>query len=203
MICPEKSCKAEIPDDSLFCDQCGIQLLRCQKCNSVGLRKCCGKCGGVMVFTRNDNTQIPDNLSSVTYETKTDDNQETINSKDKNYTSIQESPEQLDSTKIIPLNLERTSLELFHNDGWKLIAKDGNTLGREFGEFVSHLGVFPVISARHAKVSYKDDKWYIIDLHSTNKTYINNTRLIPDNPTEIKNDDMLVLANIQFTAKIT
>lgn len=48
MICPVPSCKAEIPDDSFFCDQCGIQLKRCTKCFSVGYGKFCGKCGAPM-----------------------------------------------------------------------------------------------------------------------------------------------------------
>lgn len=195
MICPSRICKSEIPDDSIHCDQCGIKILRCQKCNSVALRdpldKFCGKCGGVMVFKPLD--IVNDSVNKSTEEQNAE--------KSSNQSQILQG--QSHTTQIISIDTNIPSLKLFHSDGWFLDIKDGNTLGREFGEFVSHLGVFPVISARHAKVSYKDDKWYITDLHSTNKTYINNTRLIPDNPTEIKNDDMLVLANIQFTAKIT
>ena len=51
MICPSKLCKAEILDDSLYCDQCGIKILKCSKCSAVGISKFCGKCGGMMSFT--------------------------------------------------------------------------------------------------------------------------------------------------------
>lgn len=45
MICPSKTCKAKIPDDSLYCDQCGILLKKCPFCNLLGIGKFCGKCG--------------------------------------------------------------------------------------------------------------------------------------------------------------
>ncbi|MBQ4013916.1 MAG: zinc ribbon domain-containing protein [Treponema sp.] len=55
MICPSKSCRAQIPDDSIFCDQCGIQLLKCAGCGRVALGKFCGKCGGKMLpIKKND-----------------------------------------------------------------------------------------------------------------------------------------------------
>jgi hypothetical protein len=49
MICPGKLCRQEIPGDSLYCDQCGIQILRCSKCGNPGASKFCGKCGGAMM----------------------------------------------------------------------------------------------------------------------------------------------------------
>jgi len=56
MICPNKICKQEIPDDSLYCDQCGLKILRCSKCGAPGIGKHCGKCGGALVFSE---TQMP------------------------------------------------------------------------------------------------------------------------------------------------
>ncbi|MBP5447783.1 MAG: zinc ribbon domain-containing protein [Treponema sp.] len=49
MICPSKNCQKEIPDDSFFCDQCGIRLLKCSVCGKLAARgNFCGKCGGKM-----------------------------------------------------------------------------------------------------------------------------------------------------------
>ena len=50
MICPSKDCKSEIPDNSRYCDHCGIQIKKCENCKRVALGKFCGKCGGKMVF---------------------------------------------------------------------------------------------------------------------------------------------------------
>ena len=49
MICPSKICKKEIPDDSNFCDQCGVRLYECAVCSRIALGKFCGKCGGKMI----------------------------------------------------------------------------------------------------------------------------------------------------------
>ncbi|MDR1786437.1 MAG: hypothetical protein LBR23_08285, partial [Spirochaetaceae bacterium] len=46
MKCQSKTCLQEIPDDSCFCDQCGVQLLKCTKCGAITLGKFCNKCGG-------------------------------------------------------------------------------------------------------------------------------------------------------------
>ncbi len=50
MICPSENCKKEIPDDSLFCDQCGIKLKKCETCGKIAFGNFCGKCGGKMIF---------------------------------------------------------------------------------------------------------------------------------------------------------
>jgi FHA domain/Double zinc ribbon len=39
MICPK--CFSEIPDDSSFCDQCGLKLLVCPSCGKPGTGKYC------------------------------------------------------------------------------------------------------------------------------------------------------------------
>lgn len=47
MICPK--CKADIPDDSWFCDQCGSELMFCPNCKTPAKGKRCTRCGAVLV----------------------------------------------------------------------------------------------------------------------------------------------------------
>ena len=190
MICPSKICKCEIPDDSLFCDQCGIRILKCEKCGAIGISKFCGKCGGHMVFQEASET-VPEQR------------------KPEQSTPVQSTPVppvppvQPAGTVIIDVNPAIAPvLELHNNEGWSITPKHGNILGRTTGEFAAQLGKYPVISSRHAQITLKDKDWYITDLNSTNKSYLNNVQIQPDVPTKLNNNDVLVLANVTFVVVI-
>ena len=191
MICPSKICKCEIPDDSLFCDQCGIKILKCEKCGAIGISKFCGKCGGHMVFQEASETvpeqRKPEQSTPVPP-----------------VPSVQPVPPvQPAGTVIIDVNPAIAPvLELHNNDGWSITPKHGNILGRTTGEFAAQLGKYPVISSRHAQITIKDKDWYITDLNSTNKSYLNNVQIQPDVPTKLNNNDVLVLANVTFVVVI-
>lgn len=60
MLCPSKYCRNEIPDDSAFCDKCGIRILKCEKCGRIALGNFCGKCGEKMIFFKKAKVEIND-----------------------------------------------------------------------------------------------------------------------------------------------
>lgn len=63
--------------------------------------------------------------------------------------------------------------------GIDIKVKDGDIIGRNaMGQEV--LSAFKTVSREHARITYKDGKWFIEDLNSTNGTYINGNR-IPSN----------------------
>ena len=161
MICPSKICKKEIPNDSLYCDQCGIQILRCTKCGNPGISKFCGNCGGSMAF--------------------------------------KEMPAPAAATIVVPLPAKK--LLFCHTDGWNLEISDGDVLGRTSGNHTANLGGIPVISGAHARVTRKNNTWYITDLKSTNKTYVGGSLLQADVPVPLKNNDVVQLANIKFIVR--
>ncbi|GBU26150.1 hypothetical protein R83H12_02843 [Fibrobacteria bacterium R8-3-H12] len=80
---------------------------------------------------------------------------------------------------------------------------DGNILGRTNGPHSSALGKFPVISSNHAKVTRTNNEWFITDLNSTNKTYVNGAKLEPNVSVKIKQKDVVTLAKVTFTARLT
>nr|WP_318717811.1 FHA domain-containing protein [uncultured Treponema sp.] len=189
MICPSKLCKAEILDDSLYCDQCGIKILKCSKCGAVGISKFCGKCGGMMSFTGDFSESLKPMQTNPNPQIATTAAQNQV---------LQPAAA---GTQVIQLEPKEKTLQLCNTNGIILNVKDGSILGRTTGEFVQQLGTIPVISSRHAQISKKDGKWFITDLHSTNKTYVNNVQLTPDVPTEIKESDVIILANVSFVAR--
>lgn len=203
MNCPSKLCKAEIPEDSLYCDQCGIKILKCSKCGAIGISKFCGKCGGMMTFTEDS--------SSVSNQTVAESSKPMQNIQPIQSHPVQTNPNSqiattisqsaAAGTQVIQLEPQEKSLQLCNTNGIILNVKDGSILGRATGDFVQQLGTIPVISSRHAQISKKEGKWFITDLHSTNKTYVNNAQLTPDVPTEIKENDVIILANVSFVAR--
>jgi hypothetical protein len=184
VICPNKICRQEIPEDSIFCDQCGVQLLRCTKCGNTGTGKFCGKCGGGMAIQEAPPVNAPPPPVPATPAPAAPP-------------PVTPAPEAPAATVIVRLPSE--AVFLCHPDGWKLEIKDGDILGRTGGPHSARLGLFPVISSNHARVTRQGGGWLITDLKSTNKTYVNGAKLEPDIPVTIKNNDVVVLANVTFT----
>jgi hypothetical protein len=103
------------------------------------------------------------------------------------------------ATAIVSLPVE--NVFFCHPDGWNIKISNGDILGRTNGPFTAQLGRYPVISSNHAKITFANNEWFITDLKSTNKTYINGTKLEPDIPTKIKQNDVVILANVTFTVR--
>ena len=55
-----------------------------------------------------------------------------------------------------------------------------------------------VISKKHAKIVYRNNKYYISDLHSSNGTYLNDFRLEPHEEYELKNGNRITFGNLNY-----
>lgn len=61
----------------------------------------------------------------------------------------------------------------------------------------------PIVSAKHASIIKEKDKYYIIDHHSTNGTRINDSSILTNQKTELKNNDTVTFANLStYTIKV-
>ena len=101
----------------------------------------------------------------------------------------------------------------------KLVVTRGGTIGREFpidaeviniGRWDPDGGAFPEIdltnddpeakvSRKHARILYKNGKYFLEDVGSLNGTYINRgPRLVPGEPQEIKDGDEVVMGKTFF-----
>jgi len=198
MICPSKICKQEIPDDSCFCDQCGVHLLRCDKCGFIGTGKFCGSCGGPMSAIQPPAAQPS---SKLVNETPVVPSTSTPSASAASVSVLPTPAPSPAATVVVTLPVEK--IFLCHPDGWNMEIVDGNILGRTNGPHSAALGKFPVISSNHAKVTRINNEWFITDLNSTNKTYVNGAKLEPNVPVKIKQNDVVMLANVTFTVRLT
>ncbi len=55
------------------------------------------------------------------------------------------------------------------------------------------------LSRRHARITRRDDQYWLDDLNSVNLTYLNNLRLTPDRPMLLKDGDLLRLGRLLLT----
>jgi len=213
MNCPNKICKQEIPDDSCFCDQCGVHLLRCDKCGFIGTGKHCGKCGGLMSAIqppadtsstptgKTPSTPAPSNETPTGKTPSAPTPSAPKASAPATPTSSVPTSTTPSSTATVVVSLPADKIILCHTDGWQIEIANGDVLGRTNGPHVTALGKFPVISSNHAKVTRVNNEWFITDLNSTNKTFVNGAKLEPNIPVKIKQNDVVVLANVTFTVR--
>jgi hypothetical protein len=188
VICPNKICKQEIPDDSCFCDRCGVQLLRCDTCGFVNTSNRCGKCGGVMSAIQPSGAR-PSPAPSSAGQTPAPS------------PPVSEPPAAPAPGATVIVRNPSEKIFLCHPDGWNMEIAHNDILGRTNGPHAAQLGRFPVVSSTHAKVTQNNNEWFITDLNSTNKTYVNGVKLEPNVPVTIKQDDVVILANVTFTVR--
>ena len=82
------------------------------------------------------------------------------------------------------------------------ITKNEFTLGKKQELVDGVISFNRMISRSHCKITRQGNQFAIIDLSSTNGTYVNRVRLQPDQPCPIKNGDMVRLANSEFQVSI-
>lgn len=54
------------------------------------------------------------------------------------------------------------------------------------------------VSSKHCKFIIQNGEYYIVDLNSTNGTFVNSNRLNPNYPTILKDGDLIRIANVDF-----
>ena len=175
--CPD--CRAKIPDDSAFCDQCGVELYWCPECKRPKLRRGhdCPLCGSDLVPGR----QYLVSQQSSNQAIKQSSNQAIKQSSNQ---AIRQSSNQ--------------ALSLVGN-GWTLPLREGQ-FGRTSGiypEFAS----CKYISGNHGKFILSASGWLVVDNGSTNGISVNGTELTPGVAVPLHVGDKLIIATIEFEVK--
>jgi hypothetical protein len=106
---------------------------------------------------------------------------------------------QFDQDKTIR---EVAPLLLVMSPGQIISIHHGDTIGREaIGGRI--LNQFSAVSRNHASFKYTNGKWLVKDENSTNGTYINGTKLLPEKWYEIMiNDTFSVSSGCNFTVQL-
>lgn len=149
--CP--SCGELIPDDSKFCDMCGVELLECVNCRTLGTDPFCPECGKPMIARRPGATGVDNQVSLV-------------------------------------LKARQGS--------FVLKPENGAVIGRQDSPYAAQLSGLGMISRQHGKFVKRGEDWFIIDLGSTNGTYINNREVPANTPVKISAGDEIDIGTYLF-----
>lgn len=188
IICP--NCKAEIEENSNYCDQCGQSLVYCSSCGRVGTGRRCTYCGGLMVSA---DELIEQRKGKPKYHTVGEVSQTfATGGVTANGTPKAGGPE-----GIPTLTLYNPSLDI------RIIGVNGAIIGRKQGPYQQLFDGNMYISGVHAQLLYKPDSgWCVIDKHSSNGTKLNQRDLLPDIPMSVKTGDIVSLANINLQVSV-
>jgi len=190
MICP--ACHQSIEQDSLYCDQCGKEVLVCSQCGQPGTGEHCVQDGKPLVAAKSKRADGP---SPVV--------QKSADAQSANQVSTTESSRE-SSESISNLSL--------HNylQGLRLDITDGFVLCRESGEYAEMLCKHKSISSRHAQFLYdRNVGWTVKDLGSTNGTAIGATpawqshpKLKPHIAAVLHDGDLILIGRVEFHVRI-
>lgn len=74
-------------------------------------------------------------------------------------------------------------------------------IGKNSGRVDYTIGFNRAVSGVHCKLMEHEGSWYLMDLESTNGTFLNGVRLLPNQPAFIKSGDKIRIANSDFSVK--
>lgn len=164
-------CDKEIESDSFYCDQCGQELRICSNGHGFKKGKICTECGKPL-------TAAKDTVSSA--QTQNNPLQQPA---DSHVSPQNKNPE------FLVNNTLNTRLQLL----------DGAVIGRRAGNYVHVFGSQHYVSGTHARLQRSSmGAWEIIDLDSTNGTFLNDVRLVPQRPTPFKTGDTIAFYDLKF-----
>lgn len=172
--CP--NCRAMIPDDSAFCDQCGTELMWCPECKrpKPNRGRECPVCGSDLVAGR----------------------------KYLNGNSAQPAPQQPQQPVDAPQGTAISGAGA--TAGPSKIVGNGWVLPLREGQFGRTSGIYPefasckYISGNHGAFARAGAGWTVVDNGSTNGTFVNGQRLTTGVGVPLRIGDTLTIATIDF-----
>ena len=211
--CPK--CQAEIEEDSLYCDQCGVELFVCPSCGTLGKGKRCTRCGQPLVAKKNAMSSPASAASPAitpppASPTSTTDIHKLFNNTATSAPVVSPAqpaqPETSTSATVRPGETPKPATPkstppghlVCQNPPLRLLVTDV-LIGRREGGYASVFAAHGMVSGRHATLNQTPNgDWQVTDLGSTNGTRLNGTPLAPNVPTVIHVGDTLSIANLDF-----
>lgn len=222
MTCP--FCRAEIPDDSWFCDQCGKELHFCPDCRKPKRGTECAACGASLVCAEDffappqeevissDDTPFGKisrpsgpvgggfSESSDIFDKMAKDLSSDIAAWSGGSQPAKDAPTaEPEGTAVSQARVPQAPAFSIVGEGLRLRVREG-VFGRRGGLY-PELSAFPYISGTHARFDIYEGEWVISDLGSTNGTFLYGKRLEPNQMYYLERGAALRLATYEFSVE--
>lgn len=181
--CP--ACGEMIPDDSKYCDMCGVELLECVNCGTLGTDMFCPECGKPMVSRKTVNTSK---------KSKNDKSDKQIKQKEPVEKCINIHPAddfKDDGTTTVGRQRKKNIVLKARKGDYIIQPEHEAIIGRKEGPYKDMLKGCDLMSRRHGKFVKRGRDWYIVDFGSTNGTLVNDVELAPDTPVKFTAGDVI------------
>lgn len=188
-------CNSDIENDSFHCDQCGKEIFLCPNCNLPRKGKHC----------------VEDNGKLYSPKQKSNANITTSQPISINPTPQNNSILKNISQPVSPSNSQNPILKIVNTHlKIDIEIKNGDIIGRTEGNYSNLFNQFSQISGKHVQFNFDNvNGWQIKDFGSTNGSAVSdnpNWQTVPklkqDIPVQVKNNSLLLIANIEFQVKI-
>ncbi len=78
------------------------------------------------------------------------------------------------------------------------LTKKGLTIGKNPKEVDYCIYHNPSVSRKHASIVYNQERFFLVDHHSTNRTSLNHAFLAPERPYELSDEDTISISDVAF-----
>jgi hypothetical protein len=208
LACP--TCKADIDDDSFYCDQCGAELLKCGRCGFVGKGKVCphdrtplmpakALAGGSPPPASKSMTPAGAGTSAVGPAPTMPlppAAQPAISAASTAGPGLSPSPAVAAAPGQV-LCLRSAA------HGGVLRPASGDVLGRRFGPHAAVLSRFSQISSNHLELRRDGNGvWFAKDMNSFNHSFYNGAQLAPQQEQRLDAGGLLSLGDVAFIVSL-
>ena len=120
---------------------------------------------------------------------------------------LKEAQQELNKAPVGPVKSAGPRLRLTVTPGGQEILASGQSeliIGRAYKDQVPGIDLGPYggsqagVSRQHSRLIYRDQKWFIEDLGSTNGTFVNGVKIAAHQPVALKNNDLIRCGQIQL-----
>lgn len=178
MKCPY--CKQEIDADSCFCDQCGKPLMFCPECRQPKRGTECPACGETLIPAVRFHSAGPCTAPAAA--------------------PIPPPAPQVAKAAPVAEPIEAPASPVYLSGGGLRIELKAGPFGRTSGIF-PEFSFCNYVSGRHGEFRCAGGNWEIVDYGSTNGTFVNGVKLIPNVPAAIKRGDVVKIATLTFNVQ--